>query len=145
MTERKLLDGIRVLSLEQVMVLPYGTTFLADMGAEVIRVEHPSHLNDRRSGPWPDNQPGEAWWNEGGTFAYWNRNKKSICLDVYSARGKELFLKLVQVSDIVADNFRTGTMERLGFDHQSLVKVKPDIITLTCNAFGSTGPYRAYG
>lgn len=145
MTEPRLLDGVRVLALEQVMVLPYGTTFLADMGAEVIRVEHPAHLNDRRSGPWPDNRPGKEWWNHGGTFAYWNRNKKSICLDVYTPQGKALFLELVRVSDVVADNFRTGTMARLGFDHESLAKIKPDIITLTCNAFGSTGPYRAYG
>ena len=145
MQRERLLEGVRIIALEQVMVLPYATAILADMGAEVIRVEHPEHLDDRRMGPWPDNAPGEEWWNGGGTFAYWNRSKKSICLDVYTARGQELFLKLVRLSDIVVDNFRTGTMERLGFDHASLAKVKPDIITLTSNAFGSTGPYRSYG
>ncbi|MBI2886519.1 MAG: CoA transferase [Chloroflexi bacterium] len=145
MKQTRLLEGIRILALEQVMVVPYATAILADMGAEVIRIEHPEHLDDRRSGPWPDNIPGEQWWNEGGTFAYWNRSKKSLCLDVYTPRGRELFLKLVLLSDIVVDNFRTGTMERLGLDHESLANIKPDIITLTCNAFGSTGPYRAYG
>lgn len=145
MTHTDLLRDIRILCLEQVMVVPYATAILADLGAEVIRVEHPQHLDDRRSGPWPDNTPPEDWWNAGGTFAYWNRNKKSIVLDVDSPTGGALFLELVKRSDIVVDNFRTGTMQRLGFDHESLAKIKPDIITLTCNAFGSTGPYRAYG
>jgi benzylsuccinate CoA-transferase BbsF subunit len=139
------LNGVRVLSLEQVHVLPWGTAFLADFGAEVIRVESASHMNDRRSGPFPDNNPGTAWWNEGGTFAYWARNKQSLCLDVTHPLGKDAFLKLVARSDMVTDNFRPGTTHRLGLDHNSLAAVKPDIITLSCTAYGHTGPWRAYG
>jgi len=145
MAEKKLLDGVRILALEQLMVLPYGTAMLGDMGAEVIRVEHPDHIIDRRMGPWPDNSMNEQWWNGQGGYANWNRSKKSVCMDVFTPKGKELFLELVKKSDIVVDNFRTGTTLRLGLDHDSLAKVKPDIITLTCNAFGSTGPYKAYG
>jgi benzylsuccinate CoA-transferase BbsF subunit len=145
MAPQPVLAGIRVLSLEQVHVLPWGTAFLADFGAQVIRVESPDHMNDRRSGPFPDNDPGDEWWNEGGTFAYWARNKESLCLDVTQPLGKEVFLKLVAESDIVTDNFRPGTMQRLGLDHDSLVQVKPDIITLSCTAYGHTGPWRAYG
>lgn len=145
MATKQLLEGIRVLCLEQVHVLPIGTAYLADMGADVIRIEHPEHLDDRRSGPFGDNRAGEQWWNESGGWTHTSRNKKSIGLDVNTPRGREIFLELVKHSDIVADNFRTGTMERLGFDHDSLVKIKPDIITLTCNAFGSTGPYKRYG
>jgi benzylsuccinate CoA-transferase BbsF subunit len=145
MTQQAILNGIRVLSLEQVHVLPWGTAFLADFGAEVIRVESADHMNDRRSGPFPDNTPGDEWWNEGGTFAYWARNKKSLCLDVTHSLGKEAFLKLVARSDIVTDNFRPGTTRRLGLDHGSLVAVKPDIITLSCTAYGHTGPWQAYG
>ena len=145
MALQPVLAGIRVLSLEQVHVLPWGTAFLADFGAQVIRVESADHMNDRRSGPFPDNDPGEEWWNEGGTFAYWARNKESLCLDVTHPQGKEVFLKLVAESDIVTDNFRPGTMRRLGLDHESLVRVKPDIITLSCTAYGHTGPWRAYG
>jgi benzylsuccinate CoA-transferase BbsF subunit len=126
-------------------VLPWGTAFLADFGAQVIRVESADHMNDRRSGPFPDGEPGEEWWNEGGTFAYWGRNKESLCLDVTEPRGKEVFLKLVAHSDIVTDNFRPGTMLRLGLDHNSLTHIKPDIITLSCTAYGHTGPWRAYG
>jgi benzylsuccinate CoA-transferase BbsF subunit len=89
--------------------------------------------------------PGDEWWNEGGTFAYWARNKESLCLQVAHPLGKEVFLKLVAHSDIVTDNFRPGTMRRLGLDHDSLVQVKSDIITLSCTAYGHTGPWRSYG
>jgi len=108
MAQPAVLAGVRVLSLEQVHVLPWGTAFLADFGAEVIRVESSDHTNDRRSGPFPDGEPGDEWWNEGGTFAYWARNKESLCLDVTQPLGKEVFLKLVAQSDIVTDNFRPG-------------------------------------
>ena len=145
MAQQAVLSGVRVLSLEQVHVLPWGTAFLADFGAEVIRVESAEHMNDRRSGPFPDGEPGDEWWNEGGTFGYWARNKESLCLQVAHPQGKEVFLKLVAHSDIVTDNFRPGTMQRLGLAHDSLTKVKPDIITLSCTAYGHTGPWRAYG
>jgi benzylsuccinate CoA-transferase BbsF subunit len=145
MVQQGVLHGVRVLSLEQVHVLPWGTGLLADFGAEVIRIESADHMNDRRSGPFPENDPGDEWWNEGGTFAYWARNKKSLCLDVRQPRGQEVFLRLVARSDIVTDNFRPGTMQRLGLDHDSLAAVKPDIISLSCTAYGHTGPWRAYG
>jgi benzylsuccinate CoA-transferase BbsF subunit len=102
-------------------------------------------MNDRRSGPFPDGRPGDEWWNEGGTFGYWARNKHSLCLQVAHPLGKEVFLKLVAQSDIVTDNFRPGTMQRLGLDHTSLSQVWPEIITLSCTAYGHTGPWRAYG
>ena len=66
--------------------------------------------------------------------------QKSLCLDVTHPQGKEVFLKLVAHSDIVTDNFRPGTMQRLGLDHDSLARVKPDIITLSCTAYGHTVP-----
>jgi benzylsuccinate CoA-transferase BbsF subunit len=145
MKTQGVLHGVRVLSLEQVHVLPWGTAFLADFGAQVIRMESADHMNDRRSGPFPEGEPGDAWWNEGGTFGYWARNKQSLCLQVTEPRGKEVFLKLVQHCDIVTDNFRPGTMRRLGLDHDSLTAVKPDVITLSCTAYGHTGPWHAYG
>ena len=145
MSQKAVLEGVRVLSLEQVHVLPWGTGFLADFGAEVIRVESADHMQDRRSGPFPEDVPGDEWWNEGGTFAYWARNKKSLCVEVTHPMGREVFLQLVKASDIVTDNFRPGTMKRLGLDHETLAGVKPDIITLSCTANGHTGPWRAYG
>ena len=145
MATNEVLKGIKVLSLEQVHVLPWGTAFLADFGAEVIRVESLDHMNDRHGGPFPDKVVGEQWWNEGGTFTYWNRNKESICLEVNDPKGKEVFLRLAKNADIVCDNFRPGTMRRLGFDHESLAKINPKVITLSVTAYGHTGPWRPMG
>ena len=146
MAQPGVLDGIRVLTLEQVHALPWGTGFLADLGADVIRVESPDHLQDRKAGPFPDGQPGEEWWNQAGNLVYYGtRNKRSLCMDVTHPQGKELFLKLVARADIVTDNFRPGTMQRFGFDHDSLADINPRIITLSSTAYGYTGPWRRAG
>lgn len=140
------LQGVRVLSLEQVHALPWGTGFLADLGAQVIRIESVDHLQDRKAGPFVDTKPGAEWWNEAGNLAYYGtRNKQSLCLDVTQPAGKAVFLKLVEKSDVVTDNFRPGTMRRLGFDHDSLTAINPRIITLSSTAYGYTGPWRSAG
>ena len=141
-----LLEGVRVLTLEQVHALPWGTSFLADLGAEVIRIESVAHLQDRKAGPFVNGKPGAEWWNEGANLAYFGtRNKQSLCLEVAHPAGKEVFLKLVRNADIVTDNFRPGTMRRLGFDHESLAQINPRIITLSSTAFGHTGPWHTAG
>ena len=146
MSGNGVLKGIRVLTLEQVHALPWGTGFLADLGADVIRVESVDHLQDRKAGPFPEGKAGEVWWNEGGNLVYYGtRNKRSLCLDVTRPQGKEVFLKLAAQSDIVTDNFRPGTMQRFGFDHDSLRQVNPRIITLSSTAYGYTGPWRRAG
>jgi crotonobetainyl-CoA:carnitine CoA-transferase CaiB-like acyl-CoA transferase len=146
MSAAGILEGVKVLTLEQVHALPWGTGFLADLGAQVIRIESLDHLQDRKAGPFPDGKAGEEWWNEGGNLAYFGtRNKQSLCLDVTSPRGKEVFLQLAGNSDIVTDNFRPGTMQRFGFDHESLARVNPRIITLSSTAYGYTGPWRRAG
>ena len=146
MPQNQILEGVRVLTLEQVHALPWGTSFLADLGAQVIRVESSAHLQDRKAGPFPDGQPSQEWWNEGGNMAYFGtRNKQSLCMDVATPQGKEAFLKLAKNCDIVTDNFRPGTMERFGFDHESLAKLNPRIITLSSSAYGYTGPWRRAG
>ena len=146
MPQNQILEGVRVLTLEQVHALPWGTSFLADLGAQVIRVESPAHLQDRKAGPFPDGRPSQEWWNEGGNLAYFGtRNKHSLCMDVATPQGKVTFLKLVKNCDIVTDNFRPGTMERFGFDHESLAKLNPRIITLSSSAYGYTGPWRRAG
>jgi benzylsuccinate CoA-transferase BbsF subunit len=146
-TAPPLLQGVKVLTLEQVHALPWGTAFLADLGARVIRIESVQHMQDRRAGPFAGGKAGSgAWWNEGGNLAYFGtRNKQSLCLDVTQPAGKDVFLKLVEQCDIVTDNFRPGTMSRLGFDHDSLARVNPRIITLSSTAYGHSGPWRRAG
>jgi len=146
MTALQPLKGIRVLTLEQVHALPWGTAFLADMGAQVIRIESVEHLQDRKAGPFVSGKAGAEWWNEGANLAYFGtRNKESLCLEVTKPAGKDVFLKLVKQCDIVTDNFRPGTMQRLGFDHESLARVNPRIITLSSTAYGYTGPWAKAG
>lgn len=141
-----LLEGIKVLTLEQVHALPWGTSFLADLGAQVIRIESVAHLQDRKAGPFVNAKPGPEWWNEGANLAYFGtRNKQSLCLDVTKPAGKAVFLKLVEKCDIVTDNFRPGTMRRYGFDHESLSAINPRIITLSSTAYGHTGPWAKAG
>jgi benzylsuccinate CoA-transferase BbsF subunit len=140
------LEGVRILTLEQVHALPWGTSFLADLGAQVIRIESVGHLQDRKAGPFVDAKPGPEWWNEGANLAYFGtRNKQSLCLDVTTPAGKAVFLKLVKNADVVTDNFRPGTMRRLGFDHESLAAVNPRIISLSSTAYGHTGPWSKAG
>ena len=140
------LKGVRALTLEQVHALPWGTAFLADLGAQVIRIESVAHMQDRKAGPFANGKPGPEWWNEGGNLAYFGtRNKQSLCLDVTQPAGKAVFLKLVERCDIVTDNFRPGTMRRYGFDHESLAAINPRIITLSSTAYGYTGPWRSAG
>jgi CoA:oxalate CoA-transferase len=130
------LQGVRVLDLTRMLAGPYGSMLLADMGAEVVKVEDP------RGGD-PIRQMGPPFVNgESAYFLAINRNKKSITLDLQSPEGREVFLELVAVSDVVIDNFRPGVAERLGMDPSSCRAVRPDVITCSVTAFGSDGPYR---
>lgn len=131
------LEGIRVIDLTQYQQGPYCTTILADMGAEVIKVE-PRLTGDpgRRFGP----------WGKRGTSAYFeahNRNKKSITVDVRKEKGKEIIYRLVEKADIFAQNFRPGVAERLGFGYEALARLNSKIIYLTGSAYGLKGPMAA--
>jgi formyl-CoA transferase/CoA:oxalate CoA-transferase len=130
------LHGFRILDLTRMLAGPYGTMLLADMGAEVVKVEDPAGDPMRRMGP-----PFEA---DGGSayFRAVNRNKKSVTLDLRTDDGRERFLALALTADAVVDNFRAGVMERLRLTPGALRQVRPDIVTCSMTAFGSDGPYR---
>jgi crotonobetainyl-CoA:carnitine CoA-transferase CaiB-like acyl-CoA transferase len=128
------LEGIRVIDLTQYQQGPYCTQMLGDMGARVIKVE-PRGTGDpgRRIGP----------WGRKGTSAYFeahNRHKKSITVDARTEKGKEIIYRLVEKSDIFAQNFRPGVAERLGFGYEALSRINPRIIYLTASAYGLKGP-----
>ena len=123
------LEDVRILSLAHVLAAPYGTMVLADLGAEVIKIERPAIGDDSRTfGPLVDDQS--------GYFISINRNKKSITLDLKKERGKKIFGELVRKSDVVVENFRPETMEKLGFGYENLKKIKPDIIYASICGFG---------
>jgi formyl-CoA transferase len=128
------LDGIRVLDLTRVVAGPYCSMFLGDLGAEVVKVEQPGFGDDTRGWGPPFT---------GGESAYYlciNRNKQSITLDLKSIEGVELLRQMTEVADVVIENFRPGTMERLGLGEQELRQFNPRLIYASLTGFGADGP-----
>ena len=126
------LAGIRVVDLSRVFAMPYAGAYLADLGAEVIKVDthHTQFMDTTRiiNGPYPDNEPGELYWERGGTFQTLNRSKRSLTLDLRSEAALAILKRLVQVSDIVLENFTPRVMERFGLSYRNLRALKPDLI-----------------
>ena len=128
------LAGVRVLDLTRVLAGPVCTMMLADLGAEVIKIEIPGKGDDSRA--FSPFQNGESAY-----FMNLNRNKKGITLNMKSEKGKQAFLDMVRQADMVVENFRPGVMERLGFGYERLKQVNPSIIYGAVSGFGHTGPY----
>ena len=97
------------------------------------------------NGPYPGNDPGELYWERGGTFQTLNRGKRSVTLDLRSEEGLEIIRELVAVSDIVLENFTPRVMRRFGLDYQNLKAVKPDLIMVSNTGYGHTGPWSEFG
>ncbi len=130
-----LLSDVRILDLTRMLAGPYGTMLLADLGAEVIKVE--DHFGDATRG---GTKTALAGMN--AYFLAVNRNKKSVVIDLKTPRGLELFYELVKVSDVVIDNMRPAALKRLKCDYDDLKKINPKIISVSLSGFGHTGPYR---
>src|ERR1700733_5646236 len=128
------LDGVRVLEVARYKAGPRGGMILSDLGAEVIKIEKLGGEETRKSEPIVRGQS--------VYFSVYNRGKKSLCLDMRPAKGKEIFAGLVKTADVVLENFRPGTMAQMGFDYAALCKLKPDIILTSVSGFGQYGPYR---
>src|SRR5438477_8477310 len=138
----KPLDGVRVLAAEQMQALPYATQMLARLGAEVVKVEHPVHGESGR-GATPamlDPQGRKV----GATFLRNNFDKRSIGIDLKSFEGRELFLALVPRFDVIAENFKPGTMDRMGLGYEAISAHHPGAIYVSISGFGNTvdTPYR---
>jgi CoA:oxalate CoA-transferase len=133
---KTILDGVRVLDLSTVLAGPMASMLLADMGAEVIKIERPPEGDEMRHMP-PYFHRGESAY-----FISVNRNKQSVVIDLKTAEGKEVFLDLVRKSDIVFNNARVGVMDRLGFDYASLSAINPRIICCSLSGFGRDSPYK---
>jgi len=127
------LENIRILDLSRVYAAPAGSMMLADLGAEVIRIEHPKGSDSMRDwGPFVQEQS--------TYYLCANRNKKSILLDLKTTEGRERFKDLVKDADIVLENFKTGDMARMGLSYEELKKVNPHLIYCAVTGFGQTGP-----
>lgn len=129
------LEGVRVLDLTRVLAGPFCSMMLADMGAEVIKIEQPQKGDDSR-------QFAPFLNGESAYFMNLNRNKKGITLNLKTTEGKEIFEELLKKADIVLENYRPGTMEKLGLGYETLAKINPQIIYGCVSGFGHYGPYK---
>ncbi len=128
------LRGIRVLDLTRVLAGPFATMLLADLGAEVIKVERPGEGDETRQ--LPPMQDGESHY-----FLSINRNKRSLAADLKAPQGRQIVLDLARISDVVIENFRPGVAARLGLDLPAIEEVNPEVVYCSISAFGQTGPY----
>jgi crotonobetainyl-CoA:carnitine CoA-transferase CaiB-like acyl-CoA transferase len=143
-TSKLPLDGTRILDWSAYLAVPIATGLLADMGAQVIHMESCSYSDGNRIEGVLDNRPQPGFWNHGAAFNSVNRNKLGITLELRRPEGRELFLELVKISDVVAENWSPRVTHNLALDYTNLKKVKPDIIMLSSSGYGHTGPYRDY-
>jgi crotonobetainyl-CoA:carnitine CoA-transferase CaiB-like acyl-CoA transferase len=153
------LDGVRVIDFGDAWAGPYACTLLGDAGAEVIRIEDvhrmPANMRGRLHSSTPESsggdvsgyagrKPGRRPWDRFYLYNGCERNKYGITLDLKQERGRDLFLKLVQQSDVVVSNYAHGALRSLRLEYDDLIKVKPDIIMLYISGYGADGPYEDY-
>lgn len=131
------LADLRVIDLSTVIAGPKCTAYLADFGADVIKVERPDVGDSLRNMAWRDPRDGEGLW-----WKVINRNKRTIALDLKDDDDRELLLRLVRDADVLVENFRPGTLERLALGPDELLAVNPNLVVTRVTGFGQTGPYR---
>lgn len=138
------LNGIRVLDLSRVLAGPWCGQILADLGAEVIKVERPKSGDDTRSWgpPWMKDDAGQDT-QEAAYYQSTNRNKLSVAIDIASAEGQALIKALIQDSDVVIENYKAGSLKKYGLDYESLSELNPKLIYCSITGFGQDGPRAA--
>lgn len=153
-SNRPALGGLRILDLSQVAAGPYATMFLGFMGAEVIKIESLSRMDINRGKArpspddlrvYPDGDPGEHPWNTTAHHVHRNINKRSLTLDLSAKRGKELFLELAKVCDVLVENYRGSVMDRLGLGYDVVSRLNPGLIYMKISSQGANGPEANYG
>ena len=142
MSLERALSGIRVVDLTHYIAGPYCTKLLGDYGAEVIKIEPPVRGEGGRTlPPFFDDQPGPE---NSGLFCFLNTSKQSVAIDLRRQHGREVVLRLIEQADVVVENFRPGTLERLGLSQEVLRTANPRLVSVAISNFGSSGPYRDY-
>ena len=136
------LEGMKIVEYCNMVSGPYCSKLLADMGADVLKVEPPLTGDDsRRRGPFPGDIPHQE---KSGLFLYLNSNKKGLTLDLKQTEGKEIFRKLIEKTDVLIEDRPVGEMEELELDYETLKAVNPGLIMLSITPYGRSGPYKGY-
>lgn len=135
------LQGIRVLDLSRVLAGPWCGQILADLGAEVIKIERPQVGDDTRmwGPPWMTNAQGQAT-RESGYYQCANRNKYSVAVDIASAQGQEIIREIAKTADVVIENYKTGSLAKYGLDYATLSALNPKLVYCSITGFGQDGP-----
>src|ERR1700761_9008485 len=133
----KALEGIRVVDFSHFIAGPFATMILADMGAEVIKIEAPGRGDDLRRYP-----PMHAELKHGAPFLWTNRNKRSVALDLKSPEAVQIARDLIATADVIVENFSTGVMDRFGLGYEACRQIKPDIIYCSVSAYGREGAFK---
>ncbi len=128
------LDGVKILELARVAPAEFSTMLLADMGADVLKIETPP----------ADGKPEPEEEKRRAAFAYVNRNKRSLALNLKAPEGQAIFRRLAATADVIVEGFRPGVMKRLGGDYETIQKINPRIVYCSLSGFGQDGPYRDY-
>jgi len=140
----QLLAAIRVIEQGQLLAIPFAARLLADLGAEVVKIESAARLDTHRQITFPGNQPGEMFWDRSGTFASENRGKLGITLDLRVPAAVEVFRDLVRTSDVVLENYTPRVMKAFGLEYARLAEIRSDLIMLSSTGYGHTGPWANY-
>ena len=141
------LTGIKVVDLSTVFAVPYLGGLLSDLGAEVIKVESPTRVDQSRkptTGPYLRNAPGDEPWNEAGVFYVLNRGKQSIVIDLSLEAGRAVLCDLIRQADILLENFTPRVLRKWGLGYEELKRINPRLILLSNTGYGQTGPWANY-
>lgn len=139
------LTGLRVIEMGQLIAVPWATKMLADMGAQVIRLESCQRLESYRTDALYQNSVEGEFWNRGANFYEHNRNKLGITLDLSGDQGLAILKDLISISDIFIENFTPRVVKNFGLEYEDLRRIKPDIIMVSSTGYGFTGPWANFG
>ena len=139
------LEGVRIIEMGQLIAIPFAMKMLADMGAQVIRIESIARLESYRSDSVYQNDISGEFWNKGANFYEQNRNKLGVTLDLSKPEGLQVLRELVSVADVFAENFTPRVIKNFGLEYEDLRKIKPDIIMVSSTGYGFYGPWSNFG
>ena len=139
------LEGVRIVEMGQLIAIPFAMKMLADMGAQVIRLESTDRLESYRSDSVYQNDVSGEFWNKGANFYEQNRNKLGVTLDLSKPKGLQILKDLVSVTDLFSENFTPRVIKNFGLEYEDLKKIKPDIIMVSSTGYGFYGPWANFG
>ena len=139
------LEGVRIIEMGQLIAIPFAMKMLADMGAQVIRLESVARLESYRSDSVYQNDISGEFWNKGANFYEQNRNKLGVTLDLSKPEGLQVLRNLVSIADVFSENFTPRVIKNFGLEYGDLRKIKPDIIMVSSTGYGFYGPWSNFG